>query len=88
MGRTRTCRRMPCILNLGSGLESADTGGASESKNCELPPENELEASRAMLARASVPVAAKTTVVKSAAGRIQLHLILFLTRELEQPKFL
>ena len=38
---------------------SADTDGASESKDCEMPSESELEAAFAVLACGSVPAIAK-----------------------------
>ena len=47
---------------------SAPKLGASESKDCDLPSECELEAARKVLARASVAAAPKTTVMHFAAG--------------------
>ena len=51
-----------------AGCASAPKAGASESKDCDLPSECELEATRKVLARASVAAAPKTTVMHFAAG--------------------
>ena len=51
-----------------AGCASAPKVGVFESKDCDLPSECELEATRKVLARASVAAAPETTVMYFAAG--------------------